>query len=90
VLQAVAVAQAEQEQEQVQTKHQQLQQQSTKAVVVVVELTMVVDQAANPTLSGAAGGSGFVGIVDPKGSLVASSCWDLRSVFKQKVAGTWY
>mgnify|MGYP003636737183 CR=1 FL=1 len=43
-----------------------------------------------PSLHGAAGGSGFVGIVDPKGSLVASSCWDLRSVFKQKVAGTWY
>jgi|TARA_R100000149_G_scaffold31617_1_gene12194 hypothetical protein len=40
---------------------------------------------------GAAGGSGFVAVNDPKGSLVASSVWNIREVTKiKKAGGNWY
>ena len=38
-----------------------------------------------------AGGSGFVAVNDPKGSLVASSVWNIREVTKiKKAGGNWY
>ena len=46
---------------------------------------------AVPSRVGAAGGSGFVAVNDPKGSLIASSVWNIREVTKiKKAGGNWY
>ena len=45
--------------------------------------------AATPRIVGA-GGSGFVAVNDPNGSLIASSVWDIRAVFEKQKEGNWY
>jgi hypothetical protein len=46
--------------------------------------------AANPVTSiGRAGGSGVVIVKEPDKGVSASSCWDLKTLYRNVKAGTW-
>ena len=48
-----------------------------------------LDSSTNGSYNGGNGGAGVVIVSDPTGSFSASSCWDLRAVFRQVQAGDW-
>ena len=47
------------------------------------------EDGANGTGTGGNGGSGVVIIKEPEAGYIASSCWDLRAVYRNVKAGTW-